>query len=135
MYPWHDAIHVFLRVLLVVTSVSMNALWRYVLLLSATNTPFKNNLAELNCKFLLEAPENLKNKIHAEVCISIVFKLIDPKMTPDEVKKTILITIPSENFEYMKDVVTSLFQKSGFKSFNFNKPINFEELYKQQFAN
>ena len=103
--------------------------------LDLASKPFKNNLAELNCKFLLEAPENLKNKIHAEVCISIVFKLIDPKMTPDEVKKTILISIPSENFEYMKDIVTSLFQKSGFKSFNFNKPIDFEELYKQQFAN
>ena len=53
---------------------------------------YKNNLAELNCKFLLEAPENIKDKIHAEVCISIVFKLTDPKMTPDEVKKTILIS-------------------------------------------
>ena len=56
-------------------------------------------------------------------------------MTPDEIKKTILISIPSENFAYMKDIVTSLFQKSGFKSFNFNKPIDFKELYKQQFAN
>ena len=107
----------------------------YATKLDLNSNPYKNNLIELSCKFLLEAPENIQNKIHAEVCISIVFKLTDPKMTPDEVKKTILISIPSENFEYMKDVVTSLFQKSGFKSFNFNKPINFEELYKQQFAN
>ena len=89
----------------------------------------------MNCKFLLEAPENIQNKIHAEVCISIVFKLTDSKMTADEVKKTILVSIPSEHFEFMKDIVTSLFQKSGFKNFNFNKTIDFEELYKQQFAN
>ena len=99
------------------------------------SNPYKNNLIELNCKFLLEAPENIQNKIHAEVCISIVFKLTDPKMTADEVKKTILVSIPSEHFEFMKDIVTSLFQKSGFKNFNFNKTIDFEELYKQQFAN
>jgi preprotein translocase subunit SecB len=103
--------------------------------LDLTSKPFKNNLAELNCKFLLEAPENLDNKIHAEVCIYIVFKLTDPKMTADEIKKTILVSIPSENFEYMKDVISTLFQKSGFKNFNFNKPIDFEDLYKQQFSN
>jgi len=103
--------------------------------LDLNSNPYKNNLVELNCKFLLEAPETIQNKIHAEVCISIVFKLTDPKMTSDEVKKTILVAIPSEHFEFMKDVVTSLFQKSGFKNFNFNKTIDFEELYKQQFAN
>ena len=103
--------------------------------LDLNSNPYKNNLLELNCKFLLEAPESIQNKIHAEVCISIVFKLTDPKMTSDEVKKTILVAIPSEHFEFMKDVVTSLFQKSGFKNFNFNKTIDFEELYKQQFAN
>ena len=107
----------------------------YATKLDLNSNPYKNNLIELNCKFLLEAPENIQNKIHAEVCISIVFKLTDPKMTADEVKKTILVSIPSEHFEYMKDIVTSLFQKSGFKNFNFNKTIDFEELYKQQFAN
>lgn len=107
----------------------------YATKLDLNSNPYKNNLIELNCKFLLEAPENIQNKIHAEVCISIVFKLTDSKMTADEVKKTILVSIPSKHFEYMKDIVTSLFQKSGFKNFNFNKTIDFEELYKQQFAN
>ena len=107
----------------------------YATKLDLNSNPYKNNLIELNCKFLLEAPENIQNKIHAEVCISIVFKLTDPKMTADEVKKTILISIPNEHFEFMKDIVTSLFQKSGFKNFNFNKTIDFEELYKQQFTN
>ena len=107
----------------------------YATKLDLNSNPYKNNLIELNCKFLLEAPENIQNKIHAEVCISIVFKLTDPKMTADEVKKTVLVSIPSENFEFMKDIITSLFQKSGFKNFNFNKTIDFEELYKQQFAN
>jgi len=56
-------------------------------------------------------------------------------MSKEDIRKTILITIPNDHFEFMKDIVTSLFQKSGFKNFNFNKKIDFEELYKQQFAN
>ena len=83
----------------------------------------------------MKAPESITDKIHAEVCISIVFKLNDPKMTADEIKRTVLISIPNENFEYMKDIVTTLFQKSGFKKFNFNKEIDFEDLYNQQFSN
>jgi len=56
-------------------------------------------------------------------------------MTPEEIKKTVLVTIPNEHFDYMKEIVTSLFQKSGFKNFNFNKTIDFEELYRKQFTN
>ena len=110
-------------------------LGEYSTKLELNSNPHKNNLVAIDCNFKLEAPQTIQNKIHAEVCISIVFKLTDSKMTADEVKKTILVSIPSEHFEFMKDIVTSLFQKSGFKNFNFNKTIDFEELYKQQFAN
>ncbi len=103
--------------------------------LDINSNPYKNNLIELNCRFLLEAPDTVQNKIHAEACMSIVFKLTDPKMDAEEIKKTILVKIPDEHFQDMKDVITSLFQKSGFKNFNFNKEVNFEELYKQQFTN
>ena len=33
----------------------------------------------------------------------------------EEIKKIVLVTIPSENFDFIKSVVTDLFQKSGFK--------------------
>ncbi len=35
----------------------------------------------------------------------------------------------------LTDLITELFQKSGFKEFKFKKEINFNELYKQQSAN
>ena len=96
---------------------------------------YKKNLVELNCKFQMEATDEIKDKIHAEVCIAILFKLTDMKMSAEEIKKTVLIQIPSENFDYIKDIITTLFQKTGFKNFNFNKEVDFEALYNQQFAN
>ena len=101
--------------------------------LDLTSQPYKNGLIELNCKFLLEAPENVKNKINTEICLSIIFKITNKKLTTDQVKKLILVTLPTDNFAFMQEMVTFLFQKSGFKGFNFNKQINFEDLYKQQF--
>ena len=82
---------------------------------------------------MLEAPDTAQNKIHAEICLSIIFKIINKDLTADQVKKLILVTLPTENFSFMKEMVTFLFQKSGFKGFNFNKEVDFEALYQQQF--
>jgi preprotein translocase subunit SecB len=90
-------------------------------------------LIELNCKFILEAPEKIEKKIYTEVCLSIVFRITNNKLTADEIKKLILITIPTEYFPFMKEMVTDLFQKSGFKKFTFTKEVDFAELYKLQF--
>ena len=103
--------------------------------LDLSSKPFKNNLIELNCKFALEAPDKIEKKIHAEICLAIVFKITNTKLTTEEVKKLILVTLPTENFSFMKEVVTDLFQKSGFRKFSFTKEVNFEELYNQQFSN
>ncbi len=105
----------------------------YITKLDLTSKPFKNNLIELNCKFALEAPEKIKKKIHAEICLAIVFKINNTKLTSEQVKKLILVTMPTEHFPFMQEMVTHLFQKSGFKNFAFNKEVNFEDLYKQQF--
>jgi len=110
-------------------------LGNYITKLDLQSNPYKNNLVELDVTFQMEAPKEIKNKINAEVCIAIVFKITDTKMTPDEIKKTVLVEIPSQNFEFIRDIVTTLFQKTGFKNFNFNKKVDFEALYKQQFAN
>jgi len=67
--------------------------------------------------------------------LAIVFKIINTKLTTDEVKKLILVKLPTENFSFMKEMVTTIFQKSGFKEFSFTKEVNFEELYNQQFPN
>lgn len=105
----------------------------YITKLDLTSKPFKNNLIELNCKFVLEAPEKIEKKIYAEICLAIVFKINNTKLTSEQVKKLILITMPTEHFPFMQEMVTHLFQKSGFKNFAFNKEVNFEDLYKQQF--
>jgi len=105
----------------------------YITKLDLTSKPFKNNLIELNCKFVLEAPEKIEKKIYAEICLAIVFKINNTKLTSEQVKKLILVTMPTEHFPFMQEMVSHLFQKSGFKNFAFNKEVNFEDLYKQQF--
>jgi len=109
------------------------SLEKYTTKLDISSKPFKNDLIELNCKFILEAPEEVEKKIYTEVSLAIVFRITNIKATSEEVKKLILVTIPTEHFPFMKEMVSDLFQKSGFKKFAFTKEVDFEELYKQQF--
>ena len=110
-------------------------LGKYETKVDISNKPLKNGMLELNCKLIFEAPKELQNKIHAEACLAVVFKIIDTELKAEEVKRIILAEIPDLYAKKLTDLITGLFQKSGFKEFKFKKEINFNELYKQQSAN
>jgi len=110
-------------------------LGKYETKVDISNKPLKNGMLELNCKLIFEAPKELQNKIHAEACLAVVFKIIDTELKAEEVKRIILAEVPDLYAKKLTDLITQLFQKSGFKEFKFKKEINFKELYEQQSAN
>ena len=108
---------------------------KYETKIDISNKPLKNGMLELNLKLIFEAPKEVQNKIHAEACLAVIFKVIDTKLKAEEVRRIILVEIPDLYTNKLTDLITELFQKSGFKEFKFKKEINFNELYKQQSAN
>ena len=88
----------------------------YVTKIDFKSNPYKGSLIELNCKLIIEAPESLKNKIRSEVVMAIVFKITDTTLKQEEIKKMILVTIPSENFGFIKNMVTDLFKNLALKT-------------------
>ena len=108
---------------------------KYETKVDISNKPLKNGMLELNCKLIFEAPKEVQNKIHAEACLAVVFKITDAGLKEEEVKRIILAEIPDLYAKKLTDLITELFQKSGFKEFKFKKEINFKELYEQQSAN
>ena len=108
---------------------------KYETKIDISNKPLKNGMLELNCKLIFEAPKEEKNKIHTEVCLAIIFKIVDTQLKEEEIRRIILVEIPDLYGKKLTDLVTELFQKSGFKEFKFKKEINFKELYEQQSAN
>jgi preprotein translocase subunit SecB len=113
---------------------------KYETKVDISNKPLKNGMLELNCKLIFEAPKEVQNKIHAEACLAVVFKITDTELKTEEIKKIILAEIPDLYAKKLTDLITELFQKSGFKEFKFKKEINFKELYgkeiyKQQSVN
>jgi preprotein translocase subunit SecB len=111
---------------------SAQDLEKYETKIEIKNNSLQNQLNELNLRVFFEAPQNIKNKIHADICIAIVFKILDQAITQDEVKKIILADIPNLFSEKITDILSNLFQQSGFKEFKFKKNINFFEVYESQ---
>jgi preprotein translocase subunit SecB len=108
---------------------------KYETKVDISNKPLKNGMLELNCKLIFEAPKEIQNKIHAEACLAVVFKITNTELKEEEVKRIILAEIPDLYVKKLTDLIIELFQKSGFKEFKFKKEINFKELYEQQSAN
>jgi preprotein translocase subunit SecB len=108
---------------------------KYETKIDISNKPLKNGMIELNCKIFFEAPREILNKIHAEACIAIIFKITDLELKAEEIKKIILSEIPDLYVKELTSLLTDLFHKSGFKEFKFKTDINFAKLYEQQFAN
>jgi preprotein translocase subunit SecB len=111
---------------------SAQDLEKYETKIEIKNNSLQNQLNELNLRVFFEAPQNIKNKIHADICIAIVFKILDQAITQDELKKIILADIPNLFSEKITDILSNLFQQSGFKEFKFKKNINFFEVYESQ---
>ena len=108
---------------------------KYETKVDISNKPLKNGMLELNCKLIFEAPKAVQNKIHAEACLAVIFKIINTELKAEEVRKIILVEIPDLYAKKITDLITELFHKSGFKEFKFKKEINFKELYEQQSTN
>ena len=107
---------------------------KYETKVDISNKPLKNGMLELNCKLIFEAPKEIQNKIHAEACLAVVFKITNTELKEEEVKRIILAEIPDLYVKKLTDLIIELFQKSGFKQFKFKKEINFRQLYEQQSA-
>ena len=107
---------------------------KYETKVDISNKPLKNGMLELNCKLIFEAPKEIQNKIHAEACLAVVFKITNTELKEEEVKRIILAEIPDLYVKKLTDLIIELFQKSGFKQFKFKKEINFRELYEKQSA-
>jgi preprotein translocase subunit SecB len=110
-------------------------LGKYETKVDISNKPLKSGMLELNIKLIFEAPKEVHNKIHAEACLAVIFKITNTELKAEEVKRIILSEIPDLYAERLPDLITEIFQKSGFKEFKFRKKINFKELYEQQTTN
>ena len=106
---------------------------RYHLKIDINSKAIKNKMIEVNTILNFKDPEN--NKFHSifELTYTTIIKIEDNIHKKEELQKIILCDVQEKIFPDVKKTFLNFIHLSGYKNVSFDKEVNFEELYNQQF--
>jgi len=106
---------------------------RYHLNIDINSKAIKNKMIEVNTILNFKDPEN--NKFHSifEMTYTTIIKVEDKIDNKEELQKILLCDVQEKIFPDVKKTFLNFIHSSGYKNVSFDKEINFEELYNQQF--
>ena len=101
----------------------------YRVKIDVASKKLKENIIEIDTNLYFEPKDKDKDKDNFK--ISILFSSLincEKKINGKELEKIVLIEVPTTVYPDIKKIVSSLFEKSGFKEFNLPE-MNFQKLY------
>ena len=92
----------------------------------------KDKILEIDTNLKLIPNKTDENQIDVSVLFSTVISFEKNIENADELKKIVLVDVPSTIYPDLRGVLIFLFEKSGFKNINLDKNVNFKNLYEMQ---
>ena len=89
----------------------------------------KQNIIEVLTSLNLTPIKDNFEKIDTKIVFATVIELVDEKIDKKDIEEIILIKVPSEIYEELRNIFVSLFENSGFKEVNISKSVDFKKLY------
>jgi preprotein translocase subunit SecB len=90
----------------------------------------KQNIIEVLTSLKLTPVKDNFEKIDTKIIFSTIVEFNKESLTKEEMKKAILIDIPSKIYPELRRIFIFLFENSGFKDIKINETVDFEKLYK-----
>ena len=106
---------------------------KYQLNIDINSKALKNKMVEINTIFKFEDKEGNKKKSYFEINFATIIKVDDEVKEKKELEKIILCDVQVEIYPDLEKSFLNLINNSGYPGIQFEKKINFEELYKQRF--
>ena len=106
---------------------------KYQLGIDITSTPLKNQLIEVNTVLKFEDKAGNKKKSHFEITYSSIVKINEEVKEKKELQKIILCDVQISIYPDLEKSLLDLLHNSGYPDIKFEKKIDFENLYLQQF--
>ena len=92
----------------------------------------KQNIIEVLTSLKLTPVKDNFEKIDTKIIFSTIVEFNKESLTKEEMKKAILIDIPSKIYPELRRIFIFLFENSGFKDIKINETVDFEKLYKMR---
>ena len=106
---------------------------KYQLGIDINSKPLKNKMIEINTTFRFEEKEIVEKKSYFEIVFSTIIKIDDQINDKKELQKIILCDVQNEIYPHMEKTLLDLLYNSGYPGIKFEKKVDFEDLYNQQF--
>ena len=90
----------------------------------------KENIIEILTSLSLSPTKNNFETINTKIIFSTIIELDGNQLSKEEMKKIILIEVPSKIYPELRKIFVFLFENSGFKDVKISKKVDFENLYK-----
>ena len=106
---------------------------KYQLGIDINSKALKNNMIEINTTFKFEDKENNQKKSYFELVYSTIIKLNEDIKEKKELEKIILCDVQTKIYPDLEKSLLQLLHSSGYPGVKFEKKVDFENLYKEQF--
>ena len=106
---------------------------KYELDININSKPLKNKMVEINTILKFEDKEETKHKSHFEMNYATIIKVGDNVKEKKELERIILCDVQIEIYPNLEKSFLNMLHNSGYGNVKFEKKIDFENLYSQQF--
>ena len=106
---------------------------KYELNIDITSKAIKNKMVEVNTIMKFEDKSDVKKKSYFEITYATIVKISDEVSDKKELEKILLSDIQTKIYSDLEKSFLDMLHNSGYKDVQFEKKVDFEELYKQRF--
>ena len=105
---------------------------KYSLGININTKPLKNEMIEVVTKLTYKDPSENKKKSHFDISYSTVIKITDKNLSKNELEKILLCEVQKEIYPELEKIFINLIKDAGFPVLNFEKKVDFDDLYQKR---
>ena len=106
---------------------------KYQLGIDISSKAIKNKMIEIYTTFKFQDKENNKKKSYFEIIFATIIKVEDDVKDKKDLEKIILCDVQNKIYPHLEKCFLNLLHNSGYEGINFDKKVDFENLYNQRF--
>ena len=110
-----------------------NYISKYQLKIDIVSKALKDKLIEINTVLKFQDERESEKKSHFEIVFATIIKVEDDVKDKKDLEKIILCDVQNKIYPHLEKCFLNLLHNSGYEGINFDKKVDFENLYNQKF--
>ena len=109
-----------------------NEIKNYSIQFDITSKQIKEKTILVNTTLFLKPKKEINNLLQCEICLSSIVELNKNISDKKKLEEIILINVPSDVYDELREIFSEFFIKSGFKEIKIDSKVDFKKLYESK---